>query len=178
MRLIVVRHGETPFNRKGLLNGRVNENLTAKGKSQAQDLVKLLDGFSIDCIYSSPFKRAMQTATPIAEKLDLAVNQDERLLEVDHGDFTGKPYSSTVSYFGMNSVDYINTYKYDFGPYNGESWRQTKARVQAFVDDIKKTDYKTVLIVTHGGALRWFYYICKKQKVGLLPNSGLHIFEV
>jgi probable phosphoglycerate mutase len=89
MRLILARHGETAANRDGLGLGLQDVPLTEKGRQQAEALAEALAGVKIDAIYSSPLRRAMDTAQAIASRHGLEVIADERLTEMDVGDLDG-----------------------------------------------------------------------------------------
>jgi broad specificity phosphatase PhoE len=89
MRLILVRHGETDTNKAGLALGRADVELNEHGRWQAQRLTVSLKDEPIAAIYSSPLKRALATAEPIASSHGLAVQVDEGLIEMDIGETEG-----------------------------------------------------------------------------------------
>jgi len=89
MRLILARHGETASNRDGLGLGLQDVPLTEKGRHQADALAEALAGAKIDAIYSSPLRRALDTAQVIASRHGLEVVVDEGLTEMDVGDLDG-----------------------------------------------------------------------------------------
>jgi broad specificity phosphatase PhoE len=178
MKILVIRHETTVLNEKGLINGQLDDELSDTGKKDLLILVKKLNNEKIDVIYSSPLKRALQTAQPIAKDHEnLEIITDKRLMEVDFGEFTGKSWESVNEIFHQGkSSDMLNTYKYDVSEYGGESYDQVKNRVYSFIEDLIKTDNKDVLIVTHGGVIRLFYLYFKNQKVQTFPNGSIHTF--
>jgi broad specificity phosphatase PhoE len=89
MRLILARHGETASNRDGLGLGLQDVPLTEKGRHQAEALAEALAGVKIDAVYSSPLRRALDTAAAIASRHGLEVVVDEGLTEMDVGDLDG-----------------------------------------------------------------------------------------
>jgi phosphoserine phosphatase len=89
MRLILARHGETASNRDGLGLGLQDVPLTEKGRHQAEALAEALAGAKIDAVYSSPLRRALDTAQAIASRHGLEVAVDEGLTEMDVGDLDG-----------------------------------------------------------------------------------------
>ncbi len=89
MKLILVRHGETASNRDGLGLGRQDIPLTEKGQAQAQALAEALAGEEIAAVYSSPLRRAYDTAAAIAAPHGLGVIVDEGLTEMDVGELDG-----------------------------------------------------------------------------------------
>ena len=89
MRLILARHGETASNRDGLGLGLQDVPLTEKGRHQAEALAEALAGVKIDAVYSSPLRRALDTAQAIASRHGLEVVVDEGLTEMDVGELDG-----------------------------------------------------------------------------------------
>ena len=91
-KLYLVRHGENPANlTKEFSCRKVDYSLTPKGRLQAGQTADYFCLLSIDAIYSSPLKRAVETATIIAGPMGLAVNVLENLREIDVGDLEGMP---------------------------------------------------------------------------------------
>ncbi len=89
MRLILVRHGETDTNKARLALGRADVELNEHGRWQAQRLAFSLNDEPIGAIYSSPLRRALATAEPIASSHGLEVQVDEGLIEMDIGEMEG-----------------------------------------------------------------------------------------
>lgn len=93
--LLLVRHGENEFVKNGRLAGRLpGVHLNDTGRVQAQELADRLAKAPIKAIYSSPLERAMETAAPLAEALDLEVSTRPGLLETDYGEWQGKTLKS------------------------------------------------------------------------------------
>lgn len=178
MKLIVVRHGLCQDNVDKVIGGQHDDNLTDEGKIQAQELANKLVSYGIEHIYSSPLKRTTETALPIAEKLDTTINIDRRLIEVSFGSFEGKPNEEFESVVGSEPSELLSSYQYDLREHGGESSTQVEKRVRAFIKDLKKQPFNVVLIVTHGGIVRFFHYICTGKKTGSYPNASIHVFKV
>jgi broad specificity phosphatase PhoE len=178
MQLVVIRHASTAFNEKELINGRTDEELSPGGLAQVDGILKALSDYNFNVVYASPLKRSVQTATPIAQQRNLPLKQDDRIIEVDLGSFNGKGWDSTIPDFGLNSSGVLSSCEYDFTHYGGESADETRARVQSFIDDLKKRPDEAPLVVSHGGILRWFYYLCTGEKAGRIPNSSVHSFTI
>ncbi len=87
--IYVARHGETPLNAAGLLRGRLDPPLTAKGQMQAEALAGALQEQGIRLIVSSPLQRAVATAHAVAERVGLRVEIDERFNDRDYGAWAG-----------------------------------------------------------------------------------------
>jgi probable phosphomutase (TIGR03848 family) len=89
--LLLIRHGENEYVKKGRLAGRLADvHLNEKGREQAQVLAERLSSAPIKAIYSSPLERAMETAEPIAKALSLEIIPRDGLLETDYGEWQGK----------------------------------------------------------------------------------------
>ncbi len=88
---LLIRHGETDYNKKMHLPGRLpNVHLNKKGHKQAQALADSLAKAPIKAIYSSPLERTMETAEPLAILLKLPVTALSGLLETDCGEWQGQ----------------------------------------------------------------------------------------
>ncbi len=85
-----VRHGQTASNSSGLLQGRVDTSLTELGIAQAQAVADRFAGEPLRRVLSSPLRRASDTAALIAAPHNLAVELDDRLVELDYGDWDGR----------------------------------------------------------------------------------------
>lgn len=89
--ILLVRHGENEYVKKGRLAGRKpGVHLNDKGLAQARALAEGLGNLPIKAVYSSPLERTIETAAPLAEKLNLEVVPREGLLEVDYGTWQDK----------------------------------------------------------------------------------------
>jgi broad specificity phosphatase PhoE len=90
MKLILIRHGETEWNKQRRIQGcRSDTRLSQKGLEQADRLAAVLRKERIDAIYASPMKRASETAQIIAEACKLPVHVFNELREIDAGELDG-----------------------------------------------------------------------------------------
>jgi probable phosphomutase (TIGR03848 family) len=88
---LLIRHGETDYNKKMRIAGRLPDvHINRKGRQQAQALADKLGVVPIKAIYSSPLERAMETAEPLANLLKLEVIPLSGLLEIDCGEWQGQ----------------------------------------------------------------------------------------
>jgi probable phosphoglycerate mutase len=93
--ILLIRHGENDYVKKGRLAGHTpGVHLNEHGRLQAQALAERLKDTPIKAIYSSPLERALETAAPLAQALDLEVNPRPGLIETDIGDWAGKTVKS------------------------------------------------------------------------------------
>lgn len=143
--LVLVRHGQTHVNRSGCFQGRMDPELTAAGVAQAEavaaHLTRTLVGGQPIVVVSSPLRRALATAAPLAAALGATVDVDERLVELDYGEWDGRPLADV-------SAQEWATWQADpsFAPPGGESLRSVSRRMESFVADVLDADQVTVAV--------------------------------
>jgi broad specificity phosphatase PhoE len=93
MRLFLVRHGETEYNRRGLALGRDDVPLNERGVWQARRTGEALADEPLTAVYSSPLKRALATAEQVAAPHGLEVRVEERLIEMEIGEAEGLTFA-------------------------------------------------------------------------------------
>jgi broad specificity phosphatase PhoE len=142
--LILVRHGQTDANARGVLLGRTDPPLDKIGRSQVSAIAAALAPLRRDtCIVSSPLRRARETAAIIAREGDVEI--DERWIELDYGTYDGMPVAdvSEETWRQWRSDP-------DFAPGGGESLRSLGARVSAACDElIADAGARDIIVVTH-----------------------------
>lgn len=89
MKVVLVRHCETEHNRDGRVQGQSDPPLTARGEAQAAAVARSLAGQPVQAVYSSPLRRALQTAEPIAAAVGIEVQCEPALKEIDAGHMDG-----------------------------------------------------------------------------------------
>lgn len=154
MKLIIVRHGETEANVKGIYSGWTDYRLTDKGENQAKQATKHLKGEYIDAIYSSPMERTLKTAKNIAREMNKDIKIIDNLKEVNFGMFEGKTHKEISKDYKKEyddwTADYVN-YRIS----QGESLKDLHDRINDFIYELKMDSKdKTYLLVTHGGVIR------------------------
>jgi probable phosphoglycerate mutase len=154
--LYLVRHGETVLNFQKIIQGHSDSELTQKGKEQAQNLSKLLINTQIDEFYSSDLKRAISTAEILINNQSKIINTDKNLRERSYGRFEGKHVSELKILDDL--FDQIETkQKLTFKAFpDVESDNEVALRIINFINNLylKSNKNKTVLAVTHAGAIR------------------------
>ena len=157
-KLFIIRHGESASNVKNIIAGHMNVPLTDLGLDQARQTAEHLATQQIDAVYSSDLKRAFDTALPHAECRELAVIADPALREIHCGRWEGQSReflekNDTEAY----TVDFRHHY-FGFTMPGGESEAECRARILAAIFRIaRQNEGKTVLIVSHGAAIRSFF---------------------
>src|SRR5204863_7927182 len=147
--LLLVRHGETDWNREGRWQGHSDTPLNEAGRAQARDLAAQLP--DVDVVYSSDLARARETAEILAEALGLEVRLDPRLRERGFGAWEGKTSAEIEAAFGDEHARWMGGEAP--GAADAEPFDEFGARGQEFVTDVlaRHAD-ETVLIVAHGGS--------------------------
>jgi broad specificity phosphatase PhoE len=149
--LLLVRHGETDWNRDARWQGHSDTELNELGRRQARELADSLD--NVDVIYSSDLARARETAELLAARLGLEVRLDERLRERSFGAWEGLTMDEIERRFG-EAHDRWRVGE-GFGADDAESFKDFAARVLSFVEEIlRRHPQETVVVVGHGGSMR------------------------
>jgi probable phosphoglycerate mutase len=176
-RILLVRHGETDWNKERRLQGHLDIPLNAEGIEQAKLVAQALAHEKIDIVYSSDLSRAFETANAIAKIHALPIFVDANLRERHYGDVQGKTYQEIEETLPDNWAAWQNRDP-DFQPKDGESLRQFHHRVITHIQRIVSQHPKQIiLIVAHGGVLDAMYRhanridIGEKMKVELLNTS-------
>ncbi len=142
--LVAVRHGQTDWNMEQRFQGHLDIPLNAAGYSQAETLKSHLAAIRFDAAYSSPLRRALETAQIIAS--DLPVSVDTRLIEIHHGCWQGRT-KQDIAESWPHEWEQWNTEPRRFTPSGGESADCVRARVEDFLDAMQGTN---ILCVSHG----------------------------
>jgi 2,3-bisphosphoglycerate-dependent phosphoglycerate mutase len=159
--LVLVRHGESEWNKLNLFTGWKDVDLSEKGIAEAKQAGKLLraENLTFDVAYTSALKRAQRTLTLMLEELGqtgLETIKDQALNERDYGDLSGLNKDDARKRWGDEQV-LIWRRSYDIPPPGGESLKDTAARVlpyyEAHILPTVKAG-KTVLVAAHGNSLR------------------------
>lgn len=156
--LILVRHGESEWNQKGLWTGLTDIDLSKKGKEKSRLIGEKLKGFFIDLTFTSVLIRAKETLNEIKSVLgiDVPTFEDKALNERDYGIYTGKNKWEIEKEVGDEQFQKIRR-GWDVPIENGESLKDVYNRaIPYYKKEIlpKLMDGKNVLIVAHGNSLR------------------------
>lgn len=179
MKIYVVRHGLTKYNKLEKINGSlVDEPLEPEGIIQAEATSATLPD-DITRIYVSPMLRTKQTAEILNRKLQLDLIEHSGLREIDFGNLTHRRWVDIIEEYGPDiRADYVAQI-FDFTPLKGESAEQVTARITKLLTEIKqKNPTEKVLLVTHGGILRTLYRMYRNVEIAGAENASVHEFEI
>ena len=175
--LILVRHGESEWNRAGRIQGQVNSPLTDLGISQAGAISDYLSGIFLNQeleIYSSPLERAIQTAQIIAKGIDHLSSEviiEERLNDFNLGEISGTYGWDKVAEIFPEQAQLRLQDPMRFHPSGGESGAKFEARLRSLMEDLKGED-TTKLLVSHGIVNKFIRGIYKNISGKEMINLG------
>jgi broad specificity phosphatase PhoE len=165
-RFVLIRHGETDWNREGRWQGQADTPLNRRGVEQAARLADdLKRTMRVDAVYSSDLQRARQTAEAIAGAFGLPVRLDPRLREIHQGEWQGllapeieRRYQRI---FQLRAKD-----PWSVSPPGGETAAQVRRRLEEALAEITAGHPgETVAIVSHGFILAVARVICSQEPV-------------
>ncbi|HUM83744.1 MAG TPA: histidine phosphatase family protein [Lachnospiraceae bacterium] len=158
MELYILRHGTTEWNRTHRLQGRTDTELDGEGIRLAKETGEKLKDLHFDAAYSSPLKRAYDTAVYVLGDRKLPIIKDERLAEFSFGDWEGMncdPGNPKASKEAIDSLKFnLDNYT---APPHGESMQELIDRTHSFYDEIihkPELQGKRILVSMHGGSGR------------------------
>lgn len=159
--LVLVRHGESEWNRLNRFTGWKDVDLSEEGTAEAHRAGGMLatEGHHFDVAFTSTLKRAHNTLEIILGELhqeDLPIIKDAALIERDYGILVGLNKDEARERWGEQQV-HIWQRSYDIGPPGGESLKDTAARVLPFFEKRvlpKLLAGKSVIVAAHGNSLR------------------------
>ena len=158
-KLVIVRHGQSEWNKQNRFTGWIDVDLAEKGVEEARNAGHLLKDIPFDYAFTSALKRAQRTLDIImgeSGQKDIPVKKDQALNERMYGDLQGMNKDEARSKFGEEQV-HIWRRSYDVNPPNGESLKDTAARVLPYfkgeIVPLLKKGFN-VIISAHGNSLR------------------------
>lgn len=159
MKLYIIRHGETEANKEGRFQGWTDNPLNEKGFELAEVTGRGMEGIRFDRCYSSPLIRAVQTAQTVLKysgNPDVPIRTDDRLKEINMGDWENKKFRSEPGgRFSEKALHYFrDPFSVEKFP-NGEHARDVCERTKEFLKELAAEDSEDVcLIAIHGFAMR------------------------
>jgi broad specificity phosphatase PhoE len=164
--IVFVRHGQTAVNEAGRLQGRVDAPLTALGQEQAAALGAALARVPVARVVASPLRRAIDTAAPIAAAHGCEVEVDERLVELDYGEWDRR---------GLRDIAAEEWVRWradpGFTPPGGESLVEVTARVVDVCEELLADG--TVVAVSHVSPIK--AAVCWALGIGEQATWRMHL---
>jgi broad specificity phosphatase PhoE len=148
-RFILVRHGQTEWNRDERFRGRVDLPLNETGVRQAEAAGSSLKGRPVSAVYSSPLRRALETATIIAKEFNLPVSPLDGLIDIDFGNWQGLSAEEAAEQDGRLYEMWLQS-PHEVRFPGGEGLDEVRERVLNAVDAVAAQHRdETVLLVSH-----------------------------
>lgn len=178
--LVLVRHGQSEWNKLNLFTGWKDVDLSDEGSAEARRAGRMLkaEGHVFDIAYTSALIRAQRTLSLILEELgqpDLTTIKDQALNERDYGDLVGLNKDDARKKWGDDQV-HIWRRSYTTAPPNGESLKDTADRVLPYYESKILPDVlagKNVIVSAHGNSLRALLMVLDQLSTEEISNLNL-----
>jgi probable phosphoglycerate mutase len=181
--LILIRHGETDWNREHRFQGQIDVPLNASGLAQAERLAGRLAAETLDAMVCSDLLRARQTAAPAAQRLSLEPDPQPGLREQGFGVLEGLALPEILERYPAEWAAW-RRHDPDYALPGGEAVREFHARVLAALRELAARHAgRTLAVVTHGGVLDMVYRTAhglplSGPRTCPIPNAGLNRLRV
>lgn len=162
VRILLVRHGLTDMTGPVLAGRTPGVHLNDAGRAQAERLAERLEGVPLGRIVSSPLERCRETAAPVARSHGLRTRTDRRLLEVEYGQWTGRPLPELAKTKLWSVVQHRPSLA-EFP--DGESLLESGTRIVSLIESMRRTAEGNVLCVSHADMI----------KLAVAHYAGMHM---
>jgi len=170
-RIILVRHGQTEWNRVERFRGWADLDLNELGKRQAEAVAEKVAQWSVAAVYSSPLRRAVTTARILGKRLGLEVELLPGLIDINYGEWQGLSPEEAVAKDGSLYALWLKSPHLVRFP-GGESLKQVRDRVVAVVNDlIADHSEETITLVSHK-------VVCQLLLLHFLDLDNSHFWQV
>ncbi|MEG0590716.1 MAG: histidine phosphatase family protein [Lachnospiraceae bacterium] len=178
MKLYIIRHGETNWNKERKIQGASDIPLNDFGRVLAQQTAQGLKEIPFDAAFTSPLCRARETAQIILEGRDVPLVEDDRIKEICFGEYEGLCCSEE----GWNVPDsgfenFFQAPDQYHPPKGGEDFTTVLNRLNSFLQELyqkKEWETKNVLLATHGAALCGMLTLIKENPIAQYWESKVH----
>ncbi len=158
MKIYLIRHGETDWNKAGKLQGSADIPLNEYGVELAQITSEQMKDIPLEIIYSSPLNRAHTTAQIMRRGREIPIIVDERLREMDFGMYEGMIVRDAGKSEDHPLHDFIS-HPEKYRPLEGEEFSGVITRAHSFIDEVLcplQDNYEHVMLAVHGAFIRCF----------------------
>jgi len=160
-KIYIVRHGETDYNRKGIVQGQgVDTSLNDLGQKQAEAFFKHYAHLPFEAVITSKLQRTHQTVAPFIDR-GTPWEQFHEINEIDWGIHEGKPGNEAMKLSYKELMGHWTTGNFDARIPEGESAAELGARVEQFVEHVKQRQESLLLVCAHGRTMRALMCILK-----------------
>lgn len=169
MRILILRHGETEWNTCARLQGQQDIDLDENGIRLAHVTAENTRNLPVDICFTSPLKRARNTALLVLEGRNVPIIDDARLMEIGFGTFEGKRCASHESEVPEGFLDTFYDRPFEFkAPEGGETFAELCERIESFIRDLTAREdlmNKNVMLSCHGCSSRALLYMMGTERV-------------
>jgi broad specificity phosphatase PhoE len=176
-RLYWVRHGENPANITKVFSSKLLDlSLTPKGVLQAEQTAEYFKHNHVDAIYSSPMKRAIETAELIAASQHLEISVVEDFIEVDVGELDGRHMSGEIFSTHQKVLDDWFSGRTETRFPGGENYLELWYRMRkGFEKVIGDHDDRNIIVVAHGGGFKYILKeLCPDIHLKMIREINIH----
>ena len=185
MELYIVRHGKTYWNEQRKIQGWADIDLTEEGREVAVLSAQGMKDIHFDAIYSSPLKRANETAYILRGNRDVPVIVDERIKEIGFGVLEGADFLKIRGDKTSKFASFFEAPELYETPEGGESFEMITERACDFMEEIieKHKDDERIMIVAHGAVNKAMMRYIRKNEIkdfwmgALQKNCGVTIVK-
>ena len=180
--IYIVRHGETDYNRKGIVQGQgVDTSLNELGRQQASAFFKQYQNHDFSLVITSTLKRTQETMRPFIES-GLPWKRFEEINEINWGRHEGKQSSPELRADYKRIINEWDQGNYHVGIEGGETAFQMGQRLQQFINQLQQMPEQNILICSHGRAMRALMCLLKAEPLKMMnkyhhANTGLYQVE-
>jgi broad specificity phosphatase PhoE len=160
MKITFFKHGKTKYNLEKRRQGRTDLDLSEEGLSEIKKLKSKLPNFNFDEIYSSPLKRAKETANLLFPQIEPII--EDLLIEYDFGHLEGVKFSTPIDELQDIEIEQYNNKKFAI-PNNGETFNHILKRCQKFLNKVISNHKKDshIGVFTHSTIIEIQYALLK-----------------
>jgi len=185
MKVILVRHAETEWNARGIIQGHCDSTLTDRGIGETSALRAALaaSDYQVERVYASPLGRAWQMGQSLAECFRCSLTAEPALKEQAFGQFEGMTRERLLRNH-PNDANVLFELDAEYCPPGGESLAHASQRVMHFLHRLEATSHhQTICIVSHGHVSQGVLAILKEGAIDNFPryaqpNASYSVFEM
>lgn len=170
MRIIIIRHGETELNRAEVFRGQLDIELNGTGRRQAELLGEYLSRTPIEAVYSSPLKRALETARAVSARHNLEVKPCPELNDLHMGEWQGLTRAQVESKY-KEAYDLWLSHPEKLKMPGGESLSDVRKRLLTLIDNVTARHTGVVVLAAHR-------VVCKVLACVLLGLDDSHFWNI
>lgn len=183
MTIYLIRHGETDFNKKRIIQGSgVDSDLNETGRAQGRAFFEKYKDLGFQTVITSALKRTHQT---VADFIDTGINWEQHpdINEMNWGVHEGKPGTPEMRENYKTMIGEWAKGNFDYALQDGESAAQLGTRIGRFLEHLKTRKEEKLLVCSHGRAIRCFVALMKQQPLQAMEtvahaNTGLYLSKL